>query len=72
MLSKGRTSALHSIESEIQVLEQLNHVNIVSLFEVMENEKKMYLVMELASRGSINANLPLCEEKAHGYFQQFA
>jgi serine/threonine protein kinase len=37
---------------------------------VLESSKKLYLVMELASKGSLSATLPLSEDKAKRYFKQ--
>ncbi|ESO06192.1 hypothetical protein HELRODRAFT_160347 [Helobdella robusta] len=38
---------------EVRIMKTLDHPNIVKLYEVIENEKCLFLVMEYASRGEI-------------------
>ena len=42
-----------SLENEIRILSQLHHPNIVKLFEVYEENSKVYLVMELETGGEL-------------------
>jgi len=41
------------IDKEIEIMSQLDHSNIVKLFEVYENKKEVCLVMELAKGGEL-------------------
>ena len=58
MVAKG-TNALMFLENEISILEQLDHPNIVRLYEVMESPKKLYIVLEHAKGDKIEAIVPL-------------
>lgn len=51
--TKLTTSSLQKLFREVRIMKSLNHPNIVKLYEVIENEKCLFLVMEYASRGEI-------------------
>ena len=44
---------MHQIMTEVEILKQLDHPNIVKLFEVYEDEKHWWLVMELVQGGQL-------------------
>ena len=48
--------------SEIKIHQDLNHPNIVKLYEKFENDEYMYLILEYCSKGNLNK---LLEEKKH-------
>lgn len=42
-----------AFEAELSVLRRLNHPNVIKLIEVFESDHKVYMVMELATGGSL-------------------
>ncbi|XP_029302102.1 MAP/microtubule affinity-regulating kinase 4 isoform X1 [Cottoperca gobio] len=46
-------TSLQKLFREVRIMKTLNHPNIVKLFEVIETEKTLYLIMEYASGGEV-------------------
>ncbi|XP_035010476.1 MAP/microtubule affinity-regulating kinase 4 isoform X3 [Hippoglossus stenolepis] len=46
-------TSLQKLFREVRIMKTLNHPNIVQLFEVIETEKTLYLIMEYASGGEV-------------------
>lgn len=71
LLGKKRT-AFDSVLDEVALLSRAQHPNIIYLYEVIDSPegRKTYLVMELASKGSLQSLLPLPETQAKAYFTQ--
>lgn len=59
---------------EIETLQSLDHPNIVKLFEVLESEKSIYLILEYCSQGDLyshlNNKIKFTENEARNYFRQ--
>jgi serine/threonine protein kinase len=51
------TQALESFYREARACAQLNHTNIIHLYTFDEGEGRLYLVMELADRGSLDLRI---------------
>eukprot|EP01135_Chromosphaera_perkinsii_P005831 Nk52_evm20s367 gene=Nk52_evmTU20s367 len=51
--SKAGSSAVKQLEREITILKTVKHEYIVSLLEIFETSKKMYIVMECCSGGEL-------------------
>ncbi|XP_045904342.1 serine/threonine-protein kinase MARK1-like isoform X2 [Micropterus dolomieu] len=67
-------TSLQKLFREVSVMKTLNHPNIVKLFEVIETEKTLYLVMEYASGGEVFdylvAHGRMKEKEARAKFRQ--
>ena len=61
---------------EIKVMQELFHPNIIQLYRLVETEKQMYFMLELAENGDlldyINAKRALKEREARYIFKQMA
>uniref|UniRef100_A0A1A8QTP5 MAP/microtubule affinity-regulating kinase 3 n=2 Tax=Nothobranchius TaxID=28779 RepID=A0A1A8QTP5_9TELE len=68
------SSSLQKLFREVRIMKMLNHPNIVKLFEVLETEKTLYLVMEYASGGEVFdylvAHGRMKEKEARAKFRQ--
>lgn len=63
----------HLIRGEIDIMKQLDHPNLLMLYEVMEDPRFLYLVLELCSGGSLEDHMrhgPLPEPVAAICMQQ--
>ncbi|KAF5901981.1 MAP/microtubule affinity-regulating kinase 4 isoform X6, partial [Clarias magur] len=67
-------TSLQKLYREVRIMKSLNHPNIVQLFEVIETEKSLYLIMEYASGGEVFdylvAHGRMKEKEARGKFRQ--
>lgn len=77
VLEKSRIKDKKDVERisrEIKILKQLHHPNVVQIYEIIETEKDLYLVMEMVEKGElfdlIVENQRLTEKKACKYFQE--
>ncbi|KAM6435205.1 serine/threonine-protein kinase MARK2 isoform 9-T9 [Liasis olivaceus] len=68
------SSSLQKLFREVRIMKVLNHPNIVKLFEVIETDKTLYLVMEYASGGEVFdylvAHGRMKEKEARAKFRQ--
>uniref|UniRef100_A0A674DNG3 non-specific serine/threonine protein kinase n=1 Tax=Salmo trutta TaxID=8032 RepID=A0A674DNG3_SALTR len=69
-----RPAAGQALFREVRIMKLLNHPNIVKLFEVIETERTLYLVMEYASGGEVFdylvAHGRMKEKEARAKFRQ--
>jgi serine/threonine protein kinase len=68
------SSDVERVSREIKILKQVNNPNIVKLYEIIETQKQLYLIMEYASGGElfdyIVARTRLKEQQACLFLQQ--
>ncbi|KAL9656345.1 hypothetical protein ABK040_005111 [Willaertia magna] len=73
VIKRGNVSDMSRLDTEIQAMTMLRHNNVVRLYEVLEDEEYVYIVMELCGGGSLYEHLkdkPFDEELARYYFNQ--
>ena len=56
-VNKSKIPDLKNFKTEIKILEVLDHPNILRLFEVIEDEKNFYLIMEFCTGGELLARI---------------
>ncbi|OMJ83878.1 hypothetical protein SteCoe_15105 [Stentor coeruleus] len=65
-----------NVSREIEILKKISHPNIVKMFDVIETQKQLHLVLEYISGGSLGSylkkqpNKRLSEEECRGLFKQ--
>lgn len=63
-----------SVRREINIMKRLSHPHIVRLFEVIDTQSKVYVVMEHMDLGElydyVTLRVRLDEDKARHFFQQ--
>ena len=52
-IEKGNLTDYETLMSEIEILLKLDHPNIIKLYDIFENEKYIYLIMELCTGGEL-------------------
>ena len=71
---KSNASARRRLDNEIRVLQRVRHPHIVRLFETFESPKRIHLVMEYVSHGTLYRHLKkhkkLAEPEARRLFRQ--
>ena len=53
VLRKQGKAKAHSIDTEIDILKTLDHPNVIKLYEIWDDERAIYLVMELCTGGEL-------------------
>ena len=42
-----------ALQTEVDILSQVDHPNVVKLYEIFEDSKKFYMVLELMTGGEV-------------------
>ena len=58
-VEKSKLPDIKYFETEIKILSLLDHPNIVRLFEVFEDDKNFYLIMELCHGGNLLSRMKI-------------
>ncbi|KAL0212776.1 hypothetical protein RCL1_006402 [Eukaryota sp. TZLM3-RCL] len=73
IIKKSNEAAIASVENEVKALSLLNHSNIIKLFNVIESDDFVFLILELASGGTLSdyfTTMPSDEATVRYYFKQ--
>jgi len=73
IIKRGNVSDMSRLDTEIQAMQMLKHKNVVQLYEVLEDDEYVYLVIELCGGGSLYEHIkdkPFDEKLARYYFNQ--
>ncbi|KAG2389195.1 hypothetical protein C9374_014595 [Naegleria lovaniensis] len=73
IIKRGNVSDMSRLDIEIQAMQMLKHKNVVQLYEVLEDDEYVYLVIELCGGGSLYEHIkdkPFDEKLARYYFNQ--
>jgi len=57
IIDKAKVEDMNDIQREIEIMQMVKHKNVITLFEIYDEPKKMHLVMELVRRASASAPL---------------
>ena len=53
VIKKSRVKNPTRFKNEIEIMKQLDHPNVIKLFETYEDNRNIYLVMELCEGGEL-------------------
>mmetsp|Transcript_18708 Transcript_18708/g.40335 ORF Transcript_18708/g.40335 Transcript_18708/m.40335 type:complete len:327 (-) Transcript_18708:152-1132(-) len=53
IIDKAKVEDMGDIKREIEIMEKVNHKNVINLYEIYDEPKKMNLVMELVTGGEL-------------------
>jgi serine/threonine protein kinase len=73
IIKRGNVSDMSKLDVEIQAMQMLKFKHVVQLYEVLEDDEYIYLVLELCGGGSLFEHLkdvPFDEPLARYYFNQ--
>jgi serine/threonine-protein kinase ULK/ATG1 len=75
-LTKLNARLRQSLESEISVLSRISHPNVVQLYEVLETNNRMFLIMEYCAGGDLSqyfkTHKKICEKDVRYLMQDLA
>ena len=59
VIKKNSDKIVNSVFDEIRILKQLDHPNIVKIYEYFQDEENVYFIMEYLKGGSLYEKLKL-------------
>ena len=51
-IDKSKVEDMNDIQREIEIMQMIEHPNVIKLYEIYDEPKKMNLVMELVTGGA--------------------
>lgn len=67
-------NCLEELIGEVEILKTLNHPNIIKIYEIIEEPRRLHIITELCTGGELYENIIACkrltENKAAYYMQQ--
>lgn len=63
-LNKLNSKLLANLETEISIMRQIDHPNIVKLYEIKKTEKHIYLILEYCAGGDLQQYMRRQDQKA--------
>ena len=76
IIDKAKVEDMQDIQREIEIMNMVDHPNVINLFEIFDEPKKMMLVMELVTGGDLMSPIerqgggPYSERRAQHIFAQ--
>lgn len=69
-IKKEKVGRIDSLRREIQILQAVDHPNIIKLYDIYEDDKYLHLVMELCEGGELFDRIIAKTQSAEGHYSE--